>query len=117
MNCQKEHDELILVLDFGSQHAQLLAQRVRETQTYCEIIPCGATAEEIAKRSPIGLIFSGSPCGVHDADAPKVDPGVYKLGVPILGVCYGAQVASREFGATVAESAGGSISSSPSARC
>ena len=106
MNCQKEHDELILVLDFGSQHAQLLAQRVRETQTYCEIAPCSATAEEIAKRSPIGLIFSGSPCGVHDADAPKVDPGVYKLGVPILGVCYGAQVASREFGATVAESAG-----------
>ena len=101
MNGQNERREIILVLDFGSQYTQLLAQRVRENQTYCEIIPCETTASEIAARAPIGLILSGGPSSVYDAKAPKVDPAIYKLGVPILGVCYGMQLTCKEFGAKV----------------
>ncbi len=101
MDASSEHQEIILILDFGSQYAQLLAQRVRENQTYSEIIPCETTAEEIANRSPIGLILSGGPSSVYDPKAPKIDPNVYKLGVPILGVCYGMQLTCKEFGAMV----------------
>ena len=101
MNGQNERREIILVLDFGSQYTQLLAQRVRENQTYCEIIPCETSAAEIAKYAPIGLILSGGPSSVYDAKAPKVDPAIYKLGVPILGVCYGMQLTCKEFGAKV----------------
>ena len=101
MSSSNERNEIVLILDFGSQYTQLLAQRVRENQTYCEIIPCETTVEEIAERAPIGLILSGGPSSVYDAGAPKIDPNVYKLGVPILGVCYGMQLTCKEFGATV----------------
>ncbi len=101
MTDQNARGEIILVLDFGSQYTQLLAQRVRENQTYCEIIPCETSAEDIAKRSPIGLILSGGPSSVYDENAPKIDPNIYKLGVPILGVCYGMQLTCKEFGAKV----------------
>ena len=98
---QNTNGEIILVLDFGSQYTQLLAQRVRENQTYCEIIPCDATAQEIAARKPIGIILSGGPSSVYDETAPKIDPEIYKLGVPILGVCYGMQLTCKLFGAAV----------------
>lgn len=101
MSNQNEHNEIVLVLDFGSQYTQLLAQRVRENQTYCEIIPCETTAAEIASRSPIGIILSGGPSSVYDAEAPKIDPAIYQLGVPILGVCYGMQLTCKQFGAKV----------------
>lgn len=94
--------EIILVLDFGSQYTQLLAQRVRENQTYCEIVPCSITAAEIAARKPIGLILSGGPSSVYDDGAPQIDPEIYKLGMPILGVCYGMQLTCKIFGAKVA---------------
>lgn len=99
---EQANGEIILVLDFGSQYTQLLAQRVRENQTYCEIVPCSITASEIAARKPIGLILSGGPSSVYDADAPQIDHEIYKLGVPILGVCYGMQLTCKVFGATVA---------------
>lgn len=95
------NDETILVLDFGSQYTQLLAQRARENQTYCEIVPCSITASEAAAYNPIGLILSGGPSSVYDGGAPQIDPDLYKLGVPILGVCYGMQLTCRLFGATV----------------
>lgn len=98
---QNTNGEIILVLDFGSQYTQLLAQRVRENQTYCEIIPCDATAQEIVARKPIGIILSGGPSSVYDESAPKIDPEIYKLGVPILGVCYGMQLTCKLFGAAV----------------
>lgn len=101
MSNQTEHNEIVLVLDFGSQYTQLLAQRVRENQTYCEIVPCETTAEEIAKRSPIGIILSGGPSSVYDEGAPQIDPGIYKLGIPVLGVCYGMQITCKQFGAKV----------------
>lgn len=100
--CDLTNGEVILVLDFGSQYTQLLAQRVRENQTYCEIAPCETTAEEIAARKPIGLILSGGPSSVYEEDAPKIDPDIYKLGIPILGVCYGLQITCKLFGAKVA---------------
>ncbi len=94
-------EELVLILDFGSQYTQLLAQRVRETQTYCEIVPSTITASELAARSPIGVILSGGPSSVYDASAPTIDSGIYELGIPILGVCYGQQLTCKRFGATV----------------
>ena len=93
--------EIVLVLDFGSQYVQLLAQRVRENQTYCEIVPCDISVEELASRAPIGIILSGGPSSVNDSDAPKVDPRIFKLGVPVLGVCYGMQATCAALGATV----------------
>ncbi|MGI6402598.1 MAG: glutamine-hydrolyzing GMP synthase [Thermoguttaceae bacterium] len=100
-NEQNANVEHIFILDFGSQYSQLLAQRVRDNQTYCAIVPSSISASEIKARNPIGLILSGSSSSVGDADAPQVDPEIFKLGVPILGVGYGFQVASKFFGATV----------------
>lgn len=89
-------DELVLILDFGSQYTQLLAQRVRENQVFCEIIPCSTPAAKIAERAPIGLILSG---GAEDL-ATQVDPEIFKLGIPVLGVGSGARFACKNFGAT-----------------
>ena len=91
-------NDLILVLDFGSQYTQLLAQRVRENNTYCEIVSHATSAAEIAARAPIGVILSGGPSSVYDSDAPQIDPQIFELGIPVLGVCYGLQIASRYFG-------------------
>ena len=88
----------ILVVDFGAQYAQLIARRVREADVYSEIVPHDLTAEEFAARAPSGIIFSGGPASVHVDGAPRIDPGVYDLGVPILGICYGAN-SSRTSGA------------------
>lgn len=98
---ERNKGEVILVLDFGSQYTQLLAQRVRENQTYCEIVSSDATAEELAARKPIGLILSGGPSSVYDENAPQIDPAIYRLGVPVLGVCYGLQITCKHFGAKV----------------
>ncbi len=95
------HRETILVLDFGAQYSQLIARRVRENAVYCEIMPAESPVEEIAARSPVGIIFSGGPSSVYADDAPKVDRDVYTLGVPILGICYGQQLLAHDLGGNV----------------
>ena len=86
----------VLVVDFGAQYAQLIARRVREAHVYSEIVPHTITAEEIAAHKPAGVIFSGGPKSVHSEGAPSMDPAVYDLGVPILGICYGAQLVAQQ---------------------
>ncbi|WP_419863561.1 glutamine-hydrolyzing GMP synthase [Candidatus Poriferisodalis sp.] len=97
----------VLVVDFGAQYAQLIARRVREAQVYSEIVPHTATAAELAERSPAAIIFSGGPASVHVEGAPGIDPGVYELGVPILGICYGSQLLARDLGGQVDRSGRG----------
>jgi GMP synthase (glutamine-hydrolysing) len=91
----------VLVLDFGSQYAQLIARRVREQQVYCEIVRHDITAERIAELAPIGLILSGGPASVYSPGAPKCDPRLFELGIPVLGICYGMQLACQALGGKV----------------
>ena len=104
----------VLILDFGGQYNQLIARRVRDLGVYCEILPFRkATVEKIQEYSPIGLIFTGGPNSVYAENAPKIDPQIFALGIPVLGLCYGCQLIahtlggkvetapSREFGKTV----------------
>ncbi|MGH7687538.1 MAG: glutamine-hydrolyzing GMP synthase [Candidatus Dormibacteria bacterium] len=94
--------DTVLVLDFGSQYSQLIARRVREAKVYCELVRGSIDVEEIRRRNPRGLIFSGGPASVYADNAPHPDPGVYELGIPILGICYGMQVLSADLGGAVA---------------
>ncbi len=100
-------DEKVLVVDFGAQYAQLIARRVREARAYSEIVPHTLTAEEFARRKPAAIVFSGGPKSVHVEGAPAIDPGVYDLGIPILGICYGAQLIAQQLGGTVARGGSG----------
>ena len=88
----------VLVVDFGAQYAQLIARRVREARVYSEIVPHTITAAELAARNPAAIIFSGGPKSVRIDDAPVIDPAVYDLGVPILGICYGQQLIAQQLG-------------------
>lgn len=93
--------ETVVILDFGGQYNQLIARRVREEKVYCELLPCSTPIEEIKAKSPKGIIFTGGPNSVFDSGAPKVDPKVFQLGVPVLGICYGAQLIAHTFGGKV----------------
>ncbi|MBC7985645.1 MAG: glutamine-hydrolyzing GMP synthase [Sphingomonadaceae bacterium] len=95
------HAESILIVDFGSQVTQLIARRVREAGVYSEIAPFGAAAEAFERLEPKGVIFSGSPCSVNDAGAPRAPEAFYAAGLPILGICYGEQVMSQQLGGAV----------------
>jgi GMP synthase (glutamine-hydrolysing) len=97
-------DVSIIVLDFGSQYTQLIARRLREEKIYCEIIPYFSKIEEIKAKNPKGIILSGGPSSVYDKDAYEVDQGVYELGLPVLGICYGMQRISVDFGGSVIRS-------------
>ena len=99
-----KHDELVLVIDFGAQYSQLIARRVRECGVYSEIIPYHASLAEIAAKKPKGIIFSGGPNSVYGEKAPHSDPGIYSLGVPVLGICYGMQLMALQLGGEVARS-------------
>ena len=99
-----KHDELVLVIDFGAQYSQLIARRVRECGVYSEIIPYHASLAEIAAKKPKGIIFSGGPNSVYGEKAPHSDPGIYTLGVPVLGICYGMQLMALQLGGEVARS-------------
>lgn len=108
-------EELILVLDFGSQTAQLIARRVREQNVFCQIVRHDLSAERIRELNPRGLILSGGPASVYVQEAPQPDPEIFNLGLPVLGICYGMQLAclsqgsrvspgiSRQFGRTLCE--------------
>ncbi len=91
----------MFVLDFGSQFSQLIARRVREANVYCELVPGKTPWSELEGRHPAGLILSGGPSSVYDADAPRVDPAALRAGVPVLGICYGMQLIAEEFGGKV----------------
>ena len=79
----------IVVLDFGGQYTQLIARRIREQQVFSAILPCTASVEEIKQHEPVGIVLSGGPSSVYDANAPLCDPGILNLSVPVLGICYG----------------------------
>jgi GMP synthase (glutamine-hydrolysing) len=96
----KQH-QTILVLDFGSQFTQLIARRLRELSVYCEILPFNTPLETLRARTPVGLILSGGPKSVCEADAPHCDPRVLELGVPTLGICYGMQLMTHMLGGAV----------------
>ena len=91
----------VLVLDLGGQYSQLIARRVREARVYSELVPYRLTADEVRARDPLALILSGGPASVYADDAPKVDPAVFELGIPTLGICYGAQLLALELGGAV----------------
>lgn len=94
-------DECILVLDFGAQYAQLIARRVREARVYSEIVPHDISAEHVRQRGASGLILSGGPASVYAQDAPRCDEEIFRLGIPVLGICYGLQLACQAFGGEV----------------
>jgi GMP synthase (glutamine-hydrolysing) len=91
----------IVVLDFGSQYTQLIARRLREAGVYCEIHPYHESLESIKSKNPSGIILSGGPASVYDADAYKIDEAIFDLGLPILGICYGMQLIAHHFGGSV----------------
>lgn len=97
-----EHQELVVIVDFGGQYAQLIARRVRECGVYCEILPYVKSAEEILAKNPKAIILSGGPASVNALDAPKVDTRIFDAGIPVLGICYGMQLICSELGGKVA---------------
>ncbi len=93
--------EMIVVLDFGGQYNQLIARRVRECNTYCEVHPYTLSLGKLKEKNPKGIIFTGGPNSVYGEDSPQADSEIYKLGVPILGICYGAQLLAHQLGGKV----------------
>ncbi|MGZ4163665.1 MAG: glutamine-hydrolyzing GMP synthase [Tumebacillaceae bacterium] len=96
-----DNREIVVVLDFGGQYNQLITRRIRELSVYSELMPFGTTAEELKKLNLKGIVFSGGPNSVYGEGAPKVDPAIFELGVPILGICYGMQLMAHQFNAKV----------------
>src|SRR5262249_58266619 len=96
-----------LVVDVGAQYAQLIARRVREAHVYSEIVPRSTPIEEMLARRPSAIILSGGPASVHVDGAPSIDPAIYEAGVPLLGICYGAQLIARDLGGEVAKTGQG----------
>jgi GMP synthase (glutamine-hydrolysing) len=93
--------DLVLILDFGSQYTQLIARRIREAGVYCEIHPYSLSLADIRKKAPAALVLSGGPASVYGEGAPRVDPALFDLGVPILGICYGLQLLAHLLGGQV----------------
>lgn len=93
--------EMVLILDFGGQYTQLIARRIRELNVYCEILPYTATLEQIKALNPKALVFSGGAFSVYGEGAPSVDRRLYRLGLPILGICYGMQLIAKDLGGVV----------------
>ena len=99
--------QTVVILDFGGQYNQLIARRVREQEVYCEVKPYSTPAEDLKALNPIGIIFTGGPNSVYDPAAPQADPELFRLGVPILGICYGCQLLAHSLGGQVSPAQGG----------
>ena len=97
--------QTIVILDFGSQYTQLIARRIRELNVFCVVLPCTAPLAEMRAHKPIGLVLSGGPSSVYDADAPAADPALLQLGCPVLGICYGLQFIVHHLGGKVRSAA------------
>jgi GMP synthase (glutamine-hydrolysing) len=95
----------IVILDFGSQYTQLIARRIREFNVFSVVLPCTVPLSQIRELQPLGIILSGGPCSVYDADAPAADPALLQLGVPILGICYGLHFITHHLGGKVESAA------------
>jgi GMP synthase (glutamine-hydrolysing) len=95
------HGKRILILDYGSQFTQLIARRIREVRVYCEIHPPTVSIDWIREWAPRGIILSGGPSSVYDADVPLLDAELLELGVPVLGICYGMQLLAQVGGGRV----------------
>ena len=96
-----KNEELILIIDFYGQYNQLIARRVRECNVYSEIVPFNTSIEKIKEKNPKGIIFTGGPASVYGEDAPKCDPEIFNLGIPVLGICYGMQLMTYILGGKV----------------
>lgn len=96
-----ENRDMVLILDFGGQYNQLIARRVREANVYCEVVPYDIGIEEIKKKNPKGIIFTGGPASVFEEGAPRCEAGIFGLGIPVLGICYGAQLMAYTLGGKV----------------
>src|SRR5687767_2413678 len=96
-----KRDEVIPILDFGSQYVQLIARRVREKGVYSELVRPDISVEDLKKLNPKGLILSGGPSSVYEPGAPKCDERIFSLGIPVLGICYGMQLACDTLGGKV----------------
>ena len=93
--------QIVIILDFGSQYSELIARRIRETQVYSEVLSYRTTVEQLKQLNPSGIILSGGPNSVYDQGAPQCDPGIWDLGVPVMGVCYGMQLMVKQLGGKV----------------
>jgi GMP synthase (glutamine-hydrolysing) len=102
LGAERATERPVIVLDFGAQYSQLIARRVRECRVYSELLPHDTPLEELRRRDPQGLILSGGPASIHEPGAPRLDPGVLELGVPVLGICYGMQAMAAALGGEVA---------------
>ncbi|MGB8466477.1 MAG: glutamine-hydrolyzing GMP synthase, partial [Terrimicrobiaceae bacterium] len=98
-------EDKIVILDFGSQYTQVIARRVRECRVYSEILPFWTTSASLRAIVPKGIILSGGPASVYAPKAPRLDRGLYELGIPILGICYGLQLIASDLGGAVERSA------------
>ena len=97
----KMNRELVIVLDFGGQYNQLIARRVRECNVYCEVLPFSTNLAKIKEKNPIGIIFTGGPASVYGKDSPTIDKAIFTMGIPVLGICYGAQLMTHLLGGKV----------------
>ncbi|WP_040949673.1 glutamine-hydrolyzing GMP synthase [Gorillibacterium massiliense] len=98
-------NEIVVVLDFGGQYNQLIARRIRDLGVYSELLPYNVSIERIRELAPKGIVFSGGPSSVYEENSPKVDPAVYELGIPILGICYGMQLIAHQLKGEVSRAA------------
>lgn len=105
--------QTVVVVDFGAQYAQLIARRIRQARVYSAIVPHDAGVEAIRALEPKGIVLSGGPASVYAEGAPVIDPTLYELGVPVLGICYGAQLMASQLGGTVARTAQGEYGRTP----
>src|SRR3954465_11550966 len=94
-------NELVLILDFGSQFGQLIARRAREQNVFCQVVRHDISAARVRELAPKGLILSGGPASVYEPRAPRCDPALFELGIPVLGICYGMHLACQVLGGDV----------------